>query len=72
MAHDNCHNCSHVTTSTRQTLDELDFERGIWSAVIYKDTDALEKHIRNGRVHDRDNSGYTGNWHTFVRHFYLN
>ena len=28
------HNCQHSATSTSQTLDELDFERGPWSAGI--------------------------------------
>lgn len=31
MSHQ-CNNCTTCVSSVNQTLDELDFERGIWSA----------------------------------------
>lgn len=58
--HIHSHNCAHSNSTTQQTLDELDFERGIWSAALAGDVAALAKHIRNGHLEDRDSSGYTG------------
>ncbi|KAL4220431.1 Ankyrin repeat domain-containing protein 39 [Mactra antiquata] len=53
-----CHNSS--TPSVQQTLDELDFTRGIWSAALdgcYDDVEAcLRKQIA---VDATDSSGYT-------------
>lgn len=61
MSHQNhkC-TCSSTNVSTIQTLDELDFERGIWNAAIHSDINALNKHIKNGQINARDNLGYTG------------
>lgn len=72
MAHNHhkCNNnCTNSNPSTQQTLDEFDFERGIWSAVLNKDLDTLEKHIQNGNTDKKDNSGYTGE--TLLTHFKL-
>lgn len=71
MAHlqeHNC-NCSLPHSSTRQTIDELDFERGIWTAALNSDVNALKKHIRKGHVNAKDNSGYTGE-HNIFGNFY--
>ncbi|XP_059616523.1 ankyrin repeat domain-containing protein 39 [Phlebotomus argentipes] len=42
-----------------QTLNEMDFERGIWTAALYDDLDRLDVAIKRGATNDRDNSGYT-------------
>lgn len=61
MSEHSSHECSCFShSSTTQTLDELDFERGIWSAALDGDIQALTKHIRNGHTNSRDNLGYTG------------
>ena len=52
--------CSIQPNSTTQTLSELDFERGIWTAAINDDFKKVEQLLKNG--HDpnkKDNSGYT-------------
>ncbi|XP_063702436.1 ankyrin repeat domain-containing protein 39 [Culicoides brevitarsis] len=59
------HNCvgivNHIqpNPSVSQTLEELDFDRGIWACAMYGDYDALAKHIKKGHVNDRDANGYT-------------
>jgi len=63
MAHEGgC--CSGASGSgTRQTLDEMAFERGIWTAAINNDVSRI-KHILATRGHEevnsRDSSGLTG------------
>lgn len=59
QSHDNC-SCCPSHGSTVQTFDELDFERGIWSAALDNNIDAVYKHIRKGNVNARDRTGYTG------------
>ena len=57
--HKDC-DCSSHPNSTAQTLSELEFERGLWSAAIENDTIKLKK-LLNAK-HDpnkKDNSGYT-------------
>lgn len=50
----------HGTSSVHQTLDELDFERGIWTAAIDNDTSRIENLLRKGvNVNVEDKSGYT-------------
>lgn len=51
-------NCSKTTTAS-QSLDELEFERGIWTAAIDNDESKLRSLIDRGQLHARDNSGYT-------------
>lgn len=51
-------NCSKTTTAS-QSLDELEFERGIWTAAIDNDEGKLRSLIDRGQLHARDNSGYT-------------
>jgi len=58
MAHKSCTHPS-ASSSTHQTLDEFDFERGIWTAVLHNDDQALENHLNKGHLHDRDSAGYT-------------
>ena len=56
---DGC-NCSTHPNSTAQTLSELEFERGIWTAAIENDREKIIRLLDMG--HDpnkRDNSGYT-------------
>lgn len=55
--HHQC-NCSKTTTAS-QSLDELEFERGIWTAAIDNDESKLRSLIDKGQLHARDNSGYT-------------
>lgn len=63
-------NCEHFCKNLRhtcvghsnlsQTLDELDFERGIWSAAQFGDLKRVKKLIREGVDTDlRDSAGYT-------------
>ncbi|XP_069692713.1 ankyrin repeat domain-containing protein 39-like [Periplaneta americana] len=58
-----CHDHSHFSLSTSslyQTLDELDFERGIWYAAQYDDLERVEKLLRQGVSPDiRDAAGYS-------------
>lgn len=51
-------NCSKTTTAS-QSLDELEFERGIWTAAIDNDESKLRALIDKGQLHAKDNSGYT-------------
>lgn len=52
--------CSLSQNSTSQTIDELDFERGIWTAALYGEINDIHKHIAKGNINAKDNSGYTG------------
>lgn len=51
-------NCSKTVTAS-QSLDELEFERGIWTAAMDNDEHKLRSLIARGHLHDKDNSGYT-------------
>lgn len=61
MSHCHDHNCNSAgASSVCQTLEELDFERGIWFAAQYGDLDRIEKLLSQGTSADsRDRSGYT-------------
>lgn len=53
------HHC-HSGSSVCQTLDELDFERGIWFAAQYGDLERVRKLLsQRTSVDVRDKSGYT-------------
>ncbi|PSN57586.1 Ankyrin repeat domain-containing protein 39 [Blattella germanica] len=53
-------NCSVGTSSLYQTLDELDFERGIWYAAQHGDLHRVEKLLRQGISPDaQDKAGYS-------------
>lgn len=55
-----CENCSVPSGSVAQTLDEMDFERGIWSAALYNDAERVRQLLTYGRdVDAEDSSGYT-------------
>lgn len=51
-------NCTKSVPAS-QSLDELEFERGIWTAAIDNDHTKLQTLIGKGHLHDKDNSGYT-------------
>ncbi|GLH03330.1 Ankyrin repeat domain-containing protein 39 [Gryllus bimaculatus] len=57
------HNCGHshsVPSSVYQTLEELDFERGIWYAAQHNDITRIEKLLRQGvSPNAEDAAGYT-------------
>lgn len=72
MSQCNNHNCHTVNTSVCQTLDELDFERGIWHAARYGDLERVRKLLLQGTcVNVTDNAGYTA-LHYAVRGGHLN
>lgn len=54
----NCCDHSHSSSGVCQTLDEMEFERGIWYAAQYGDLDKVEKLIDRG-IDLKDKSGYT-------------
>lgn len=68
------HICNHAqipSSAVFQTLDELDFERGIWYAAQNGDLQRVRKLINQGTSTDkRDNSGYTA-LHYAVRAGYI-
>lgn len=57
--HRQCSCSNSKATTATQSLDELEFERGIWTAAIDNDENKLRTLIGRGHLHDRDNSGYT-------------
>ncbi|XP_032673983.1 ankyrin repeat domain-containing protein 39 [Odontomachus brunneus] len=57
-AHDACTTDSNL--GVRQTLAEMEFERGIWYAALTDDLERVEMLLRNGAsVNAVDSSGYT-------------
>lgn len=57
---DNHDNCSVTATSVQQSLSELDFERGLWTAALDNDVDRCQELMRKGHdVNQKDSSGYT-------------
>ncbi|XP_048369247.1 ankyrin repeat domain-containing protein 39 [Sphaerodactylus townsendi] len=51
--------CSAVP-SVHQSVEEMDFERGIWYAALNGDLAGVKKHVlKNGNVNDTDPLGYT-------------
>ncbi|KAF7668327.1 hypothetical protein LDENG_00018460 [Lucifuga dentata] len=62
MSSDRCSCCSdHVSNlSVHQTLDEMDFERGIWSAAMDGNLERVKSLVQKGtQPNHRDSSGYT-------------
>jgi len=59
--HSDSGGCCHVSgqSSTRQTLDEIDFERGIWSAACDGDESQVRKLLIGTDPSARDSAGYT-------------
>lgn len=58
---DHCSCCSHtVSSSVHQTLNEMDFERGIWSAAMDGDLERVKSLIQKGtNPNMKDVAGYT-------------
>lgn len=55
-----CHHGINATSNVFQSLNELEFERGIWHAAQTGDFDRLRKLIQRGEDVDRtDLAGYT-------------
>ncbi|XP_026466046.1 ankyrin repeat domain-containing protein 39-like [Ctenocephalides felis] len=46
-------------TTAAQSLDEMDFERGIWNAALYNDLDRVKVLLRHTSPNIIDKSGYT-------------
>lgn len=72
--HSNCVTCPNE--SVRQTLSEMDWERGIWNAAFSGDLDRINKLIgkaKNSRdlVNSLDNAGYTA-LHYAARNGHIN
>ncbi|XP_014273446.1 ankyrin repeat domain-containing protein 39 [Halyomorpha halys] len=54
------HHSVQVIPSVHQTLDEMDFERGIWTSALMGDITKVRDHLRKGvNVDVEDNNGYT-------------
>ena len=54
--------CQHHSQqpSVHQTLDEMEFERGLWSAALSGETGRIDQLLRDGRNPNAvDSSGYT-------------
>jgi len=55
-----CNCCLQPVTSVCQTLDEIDFERGIWSAAVSGDTARVKIFLSGGGNPDApDSSSFT-------------
>jgi len=61
MAHyKSCECCQNLPKSVSQTLVEMDFERGIWSAAVDGDEERIVKLLKNGLNPDiLDSSNHT-------------
>jgi hypothetical protein len=61
-AHQHSHDCGchSASSSVHQTLDEMEFERGLWSAALSGQVEEVENRLAKGEdVNARDKSGYT-------------
>ncbi|XP_072288598.1 ankyrin repeat domain-containing protein 39 [Eucyclogobius newberryi] len=59
---DHCSCCTHPVSSSSvyQTLSEMDFERGIWSAAMEGDLERVKSLIQKGsHPNMKDNAGYS-------------
>ena len=55
-----CNCCGQLVTSVCQTLEEIDFERGIWSSAVNGDTERVKKFLSGGGKPDvPDGSSFT-------------
>ena len=55
------HCCSgeNLTPSVYQTINELEFERGIWSSALNGEVDKIKQHLSKGvNPNATDSSGY--------------
>ncbi|XP_075063440.1 ankyrin repeat domain-containing protein 39 isoform X2 [Mixophyes fleayi] len=52
--------CTGATPGVRETVQEMDFQRGIWSAALYGDLSQVQRFIEKGTDPNlADNFGYT-------------
>lgn len=64
MGEKSCHECggacNHTSTAT-QSLDELEFQRGLWTAAINGDLPKIQNMLKSGTadVNSQDDYGYT-------------
>jgi len=62
-SHDcNCHLSSNINKSVYETLEELDFRRGLWSSAQQNDLDELRERLKSSNskmINQCDSSGYT-------------
>lgn len=55
-----CHGHQSVAPSVHQTLDEMDFQRGVWSAALDGEVDRVQSYLRDGGDPNVvDSSSYT-------------
>ena len=58
----NCHGSSNISSSVYETLDELEFRRGLWSSVQQNEIDELRQRLQRvdrTTINRGDSSGYT-------------
>jgi ankyrin repeat protein len=62
-SHDcNCHLSSNINKGVYETLEELDFRRGLWSSAQQNDLDELRERLKSSdliTINQCDSSGYT-------------
>jgi hypothetical protein len=57
---ESCRCCQHAPSSVSQSLTEMDFERGIWSAAVNGELERVQKLLSNGLNPDSlDSSHHT-------------
>ncbi|XP_023295882.2 ankyrin repeat domain-containing protein 39 [Lucilia cuprina] len=54
-----CCKCHKYVQPAQQSLSDMDFDRGIWNAVIYNEVERVKDFIAKGKTMDRDNCDYT-------------
>uniref|UniRef100_A0A1L8EDK2 Putative 26s proteasome regulatory complex subunit psmd10 n=2 Tax=Haematobia irritans TaxID=7368 RepID=A0A1L8EDK2_HAEIR len=55
---DHC-KCHKQVQPAQQTISDMEFDRGIWNAVIYNEVDRVRSFIVKGKTMDLDNCDYT-------------
>lgn len=62
-SHDcSCHLSSNISKSVYETLDELEFRRGLWSSAQENDLDEMRQRLKSANlktINQCDSSGYT-------------
>ncbi|XP_065355561.1 ankyrin repeat domain-containing protein 39 [Calliphora vicina] len=54
-----CCKCHKYVHPAQQSLSDMDFDRGIWNAVIYNEVERVKDFIAKGKTMERDNCDYT-------------
>uniref|UniRef100_A0A1I8N104 Uncharacterized protein n=1 Tax=Musca domestica TaxID=7370 RepID=A0A1I8N104_MUSDO len=54
-----CCKCHKQVQPAQQTITDMEFDRGIWNAVIYNEVDRVRSFIQKGKTMDLDNCDYT-------------